>query len=522
MRDIVATAPADPGLNNVVVRLGGFHLLISFLGSIGKIMSGSGLEELWATIYTEGSIPQMLLGKAYARAVQAHLLTNLALAKIILDSMDLDDELRNFLDDVLADPDRTHVLDTLNEESCGYFSNLFEQKLKEYEQRGPTAKLWIQYYRMTCLLKQFLEAEPTGNWTLHVTTIRKMLPFFHASGHFIYAKSTHVYLQDVALLEEKMTRMEFEKFTELGFFIIRRRKKQFSGISPDQTIEQTTMRLGKSHKGVTVPGRGITDNETSSEQHVDMRSARIKRDNEDAEKLDSWFAAHQPFPNILDIVSIGTGIVGDETTNCHLAEEEGTKMMTKKNDTFGLLTFQRRKAVKPLSIIMANQKVKDTVVPIDPMLLFHRMTITQATVADLQSYLQYELSPYPMYLFDESGMRKGTKSSFYDAFWPLASQPSFGQNCFNVFNGEFLLHKVKWKKDMSKTSVANTLRISRHCPVGKTAMIFYGFSSESDNAGTKSTERLRPPTRYTSPPIQFDIITVIQMSQENFFGKRQQ
>jgi hypothetical protein len=36
-------------LSNIFVRLGGFHILMSFLGSIGYIMGGSGLEELWST-----------------------------------------------------------------------------------------------------------------------------------------------------------------------------------------------------------------------------------------------------------------------------------------------------------------------------------------------------------------------------------------------------------------------------------------------------------------------------------------
>ena len=37
---------ASNNLDKVVVRLGGFHLLMSYLGSIGQIMSGSGLAEL--------------------------------------------------------------------------------------------------------------------------------------------------------------------------------------------------------------------------------------------------------------------------------------------------------------------------------------------------------------------------------------------------------------------------------------------------------------------------------------------
>jgi len=35
----------------IVVSLGGVHLLMSFMGAIGYIMEGSGLKELWSTIY---------------------------------------------------------------------------------------------------------------------------------------------------------------------------------------------------------------------------------------------------------------------------------------------------------------------------------------------------------------------------------------------------------------------------------------------------------------------------------------
>lgn len=60
-----------------------------------------------------------------------------------------------------------------------------------------------------------------------------------------------------------MTIDEFKRFTKEGYFTIRRSEKYFSGIFTDQTIEQTTMRLAKSHEGLTVHGRGITDNVTA-------------------------------------------------------------------------------------------------------------------------------------------------------------------------------------------------------------------------------------------------------------------
>lgn len=45
-RDIIAAPGTSPALAYVVVRLGGFHLLMSFLGAVGNIMSGSGLKDV--------------------------------------------------------------------------------------------------------------------------------------------------------------------------------------------------------------------------------------------------------------------------------------------------------------------------------------------------------------------------------------------------------------------------------------------------------------------------------------------
>ena len=59
-------------LDKVIVRLGGFHLLMSYLGSIGHIMSGSGLAELWETPIIQSF---MLSGHAYIRSIRAHILS---------------------------------------------------------------------------------------------------------------------------------------------------------------------------------------------------------------------------------------------------------------------------------------------------------------------------------------------------------------------------------------------------------------------------------------------------------------
>lgn len=82
----------DPyNLTSIQVRLGGFHLLMSFLGAIGFIMDGSGLKEAFCEIYAENSSDKALSGHAYARVIRGHFLVQLALSELIFSSMELSD-----------------------------------------------------------------------------------------------------------------------------------------------------------------------------------------------------------------------------------------------------------------------------------------------------------------------------------------------------------------------------------------------------------------------------------------------
>lgn len=48
-------------LKNIVLRLGGLHTCMSFLGSIGHLMSFSGLQQVLKIVYAENSVPHMEL-----------------------------------------------------------------------------------------------------------------------------------------------------------------------------------------------------------------------------------------------------------------------------------------------------------------------------------------------------------------------------------------------------------------------------------------------------------------------------
>ena len=57
---------------------------MSFLGCIGYLMAGSGLQEVLELIYASNAVVHMLSGKAIARAVWAHLIVDAALNALVL------------------------------------------------------------------------------------------------------------------------------------------------------------------------------------------------------------------------------------------------------------------------------------------------------------------------------------------------------------------------------------------------------------------------------------------------------
>lgn len=66
---IIDAEPSDSILKGIVLKMGGLHMIMSFLGSIGYLMANSGLEEALETVYATNTIPHMTSGKIIYRAI---------------------------------------------------------------------------------------------------------------------------------------------------------------------------------------------------------------------------------------------------------------------------------------------------------------------------------------------------------------------------------------------------------------------------------------------------------------------
>lgn len=125
---------------------------------------------------------------------------------------------------------------------------------------GGTAKLWGQYLEMISIFKTFLKAERTGNWELHLKCVQNMLPYYAASGHNLYTKSSCVYLTDMQSLANTHPDVHL-KFVN-GHYVMRRSDRHWACLSTDLIIEQVLIRSVKSSEGLT-RGRGLSENQTS-------------------------------------------------------------------------------------------------------------------------------------------------------------------------------------------------------------------------------------------------------------------
>ena len=84
--DIISSQESSSPLKTMVMRLGAFHTQMSFLGCIGHLMSGSGLQEVVETVYAPNAVTHMMSGKAIQRAIRGHMLVDNALTVLLLEN----------------------------------------------------------------------------------------------------------------------------------------------------------------------------------------------------------------------------------------------------------------------------------------------------------------------------------------------------------------------------------------------------------------------------------------------------
>lgn len=200
--------------SNIYLRLGGMHMLMSYVGCIGSLMAGSGIVEVLSGAFA--GVLKMLTGKKYPDNIRAlRMLTEELLRPLFLkQSMLCMDELQEALNNAAS--------------------------------QSRTAKLWIN-----CLIKpvftimKYVRAEREADWPLHLAAVQEMMPLFFAASHFNYARYGLYYLREMAAMPENVC-----QHFMMGEHTMHHNSGVFNGIWSDMAIETTYMRYGHGQSGI--------------------------------------------------------------------------------------------------------------------------------------------------------------------------------------------------------------------------------------------------------------------------------
>ncbi|XP_069112197.1 uncharacterized protein [Argopecten irradians] len=402
---------------------------------------------------------------------------------------------------------------------------------------------------MISILQSFLRAERTGNWRLHLQSVCDMLPYFAATGHNLYLKSSYVYLMRMTQLEATNPGI-YEMFLN-GHHVLRRTDRFWAGLSSDLIIEQVLMRSLKTSGGLT-RGRGMTDiqrakwvqsmpacaeinnemqnitdmNFCTNEQHKEQTKARQNRDAADVKLLMQFLEERSPFnTSNITLRNIETGVVAEKGVDADNIKAVGNKIISSmKGQRIHDFTFKKIHQISTMDTTV-GVKIDDDIVQVDPQLLFQRLIAAARMVTGLEvsSIFTYELSSVPSSLFDASGLpREACKPPLGEAIWKmgicgveeLPSSPLF------ILDGGSLLQRIPWLKGDTFSAVCQQYLEYVQRRYTDSVIVFDGYGNENRQS-TKATTHYRRSKGVVGQRVHFTEDMPCRIKKESFLSNEE-
>ena len=197
----------------------------------------------------------------------------------------------------------------MGDESCQMIIDLFLTYLNGFRhEKFQLAAFWMTYVEMVDILLGLLRADREGEWPLHLSCIRRMIPWCFDLAKINYARYLPVYYAQMSRLQETSPVLH-DHFINGGLSVQLRNEHPFAIIAVDQTTEETvnkdtqtaggnrgfslkpgavsryyltaehrTGALRKLRQDISVQGSVIT-------KHTDLEKTRIKRDESDVASM---------------------------------------------------------------------------------------------------------------------------------------------------------------------------------------------------------------------------------------------
>ena len=470
--------------NRVILHPGMMHTLMSFLGCIGKLMKGSGVDVLISAAFA--GITSIVNGKAWTNALRAYRL-------IIAVSLE------NFF----SNGAKTY------EELSAYLESVREH---------PTGKLWVDcLVKPTLLSLMFLRAERNGDFLLEQHCLKEMLPYYFAAGHQNYARYLSWYVRQMENLPQ------CAKEDLLAGAHVCRHSDGGTAVPADQFGEQTYIKRGKGSgcmKGISTSPEQVAVwvnsfsvcahldiamehmyDESEEEQRNEEEKGRHKEEGEKRRSLDE--ADRKKIKEELEkyihpfnyqepgLYNICNGQVAADTVNVQNALAIGSEQSIHFSDSLSSEFHKTiKKNVKTMESLQKAVTIKGKAV-YDIETLFSRLlTVGQQRHIDIADVLQFEMSPVPPALIDEYGcLRKGDKAVLVKSLGVLVKTES-APDVVLVDGGQILYHVV-WPVSGTTGDLAASFgaKLAHYPPASQKIILFDKYDQEAPSA--KDHERIR-------------------------------
>lgn len=241
---------------NVIIHLGAFHTMCSYMGALGKMMAGSGFEEVIidSGVCASGSITQVMSGSHYNRAMRIHQHVLDALERLLLkqflltNSLDLTQltELQSLADN----PTFEGCAEVINSEQYQRFIDDYEAFKDDvrHGKYGLTGQLWINYCDRVWILLRFLEAIKENQLDLYLDSLYQMSSMMFSADHLNYARYLPMYYIQLRHLTE--TNDDIKAILGKKGLSVARSIVPGCRNPVDLTIEQSVNRSAKTQGGI--------------------------------------------------------------------------------------------------------------------------------------------------------------------------------------------------------------------------------------------------------------------------------
>ena len=226
--------------------------MVEYFGIIGKIMSGSGFEDIvyQADLCTSGGIKGVISGKHYNRAWSIHECLSETIHRLFREN---EPELFAFSSDlqllIKSGDDENKCKDIMNHPLFQSFLGKYEVLRKEYISgtKGKTAQYWMLYVTLIELQHKLHYSINVNNFDLCLACWKEIVSLCFATNKQNYARYGAFYCRQMDNLSDTHPGA-LEEFCKLGVSI--RRNNIGIGQSIDGAGEQTFMRAAKTAGGI--------------------------------------------------------------------------------------------------------------------------------------------------------------------------------------------------------------------------------------------------------------------------------